>query len=129
MAAWEDWRSREVSCWILGIWLIPGLVCVLETGIAEHLRAAMIGAMMLLLSRTSGGSLGKGDGLFFLMTACYLDFGETLLLFLMSLGISSVWGMAIFLRRQWGGRRCAESVPFLACAWPPGVWLILRHVF
>lgn len=127
LAAWEDLRSRELPYWIPAVWLIPGTVYAVANGFMNHLGAAAVGAAMLLLSRATRGALGEGDGLFFLMSACYLDFGETVVLFLAGLGISCVWSMGILLRSRWRMSRCAgESVPFLTCVWLPGVWLVCR---
>ena len=129
LAAWEDLRRREFPYWILGVWLVPGAVYAVMSGIGDHLIAAAVGAVMLLLSKATRGALGEGDGLFFLLTACYLRFLETAALFLMGLGVSGVWSMGILLRSRWRADTCAgDTVPFLTCVWLPGVWLVCRQL-
>ncbi len=125
LAAGEDLRSREFPWWILWLWLIPGAANLLLTDTADHLLAAGVGLVMLLLSKATEGALGEGDGLFFLLSACYLGFLETAALFLASLGVSCIWGISLLLRERWKGG-AMETVPFLACAWFPGVWLVCR---
>lgn len=127
-AAWEDWKSREVSliflCFAAGLGFWNLYLCRDCT----HLAAAGIGMCMLVFSKMTRGALGEGDGWFFLVSACYLDFREVLCLLLGSMGIGSVWGMALLLYGQWSGqRRMADAtIPFLTCAWPVGLWLITR---
>ncbi len=127
IAAWEDIKSREVSGRLLWFLLIPGMMNVFLSEVPGHLAAASVGAAMLLLSYVTRGALGKGDGLFFLLSACYLEFGEVFLLFFLGLGISSAWSMSVVLRSFLTGRdKRSETIPFLACVWLPGVWLTCR---
>ncbi len=127
LAAWEDLRSREFPYWIFWFWLIPGLGNVVTDSVWKHLGAASVGTGMLLVSRVTGGALGAGDGLFFLLSACYLDLQETVLLFLMALGISCLWSMTAVLRSfATAAAGKTMTIPFLACAWLPGLWLICR---
>ncbi len=125
LAAWEDMKYRQVSFLALVLLLVPGiwnLWCVWNQGTAEvglYLAAAVVGVGMLLLSKATRGAMGEGDGLFFLVSACYLDIGEICILFLGSLGICCVWGVLLTLR---GSRKTA--IPFLTCAWPVGIWLM-----
>ncbi len=122
----QDLKYRKISLEVLGLWLLPGCVNMVRSGdIAGHLSAAGVGVFMLLLSRATRGAIGMGDGLFFLLTACYLRLHETALLFLASLGISCIWGIFL-LFRAWrtGDNGYSKSVPFLTCAWLPGLWII-----
>ncbi len=128
LAAWEDLRSREFPYWIFWLWLIPGIGHAVTDGFLGHLEAASVGVGLLLVSRATRGALGQGDGLFFLLSACYLDLREIGLLLMMSLGISSIWSMVIVLRScmsQTGGSR-GRTIPLLACTWLPGLWLVWR---
>ncbi len=124
LAAWEDVRRREISARILGLWLVPGLVYVCFSGWTEHVKAAAVGAGLLLLAKATRGAVGEGDGLFFLVTACYLGWSETVALFMAALGVSCLWSSALMLRGFWTGKGTAGmTVPFLACAWLPGLWV------
>lgn len=128
MAA-EDLRSRRISLVFLGLWIIPGIWNLSAQGagseVLPHLGAAVMGLGLLFLSRVTRGALGAGDGWFFLASACYLDLREILVLFLMSLAVSFLWGTCLLLKyRDRSGFQ--KSVPFLACAWLPGLWIVVR---
>ncbi len=124
-AAWDDARRREVPMQMLGLWLVPGLIYACASGWAEHVKAAAVGACLLLLSRMTEGAVGEGDGLFFLVTACYLGWKETAVLFLASLGVSCLWSTVLMMRGFWTGKGTAGmTVPFLTCVWLPGLWFL-----
>ena len=107
--------------------LVPGIVNMCMTDVRGHLAAASVGAAMILMSYATRGALGMGDGLFFLLSACFLSFQEELLLFFLGLGLSSVWSMGIVLCAFFAGRDTrSRTIPFLACVWPAGVWLVCR---
>lgn len=129
-AAVEDLRYREISMRLLALGLVPGVANLFAAGdgIWSHGAAAGIGIVMLLLSKATRGAMGEGDGLFFLLTACYLDFREILTLFLASLAFSCVWGTGILLKGRLLDRETlGRTVPFLACAWLPGILIACRY--
>ena len=118
VAAWEDLRERQVSMMLLMCFFIPGMrnMCIADGKV--HWWAMLTGLGMLLLSKVTDGSLGKGDGCFFLVRACYLNFKEISLLFLGSLGISCVWAMVLLGKRYWTKDmgKVKDTIPFLTCA-------------
>ena len=128
-AAWEDWKSRKISMVLLCIAALPGIWNMCVSDIWMHLRAAWIGIVMLAVSKATRGALGEGDGWFFLLSACYLEQKELVLLLLGSLGIGCVWGMALLMYGRWSGKYEAarETIPFLTCAWPVGIWLAVME--
>ena len=132
LAAAEDFRSRRISLELLAAGLVFGsvrLTAMIAAGsdVATHLRAFCIGLAMLILSRATRGAIGEGDGLFFLLTACFLNLGETVIFFLASLAVSCLWGICCIAKGLYTGQsRWKESIPFLTCAWLPGLWIIWR---
>ena len=155
-AAYQDLRERQVSGMLLVCGAVAGMAgyCLmaeemyrgmLETRIdAERVdlmvkavripaarigKAAGIGGTMLILAKLTQGAIGCGDGLFFLMSACYWDWKYLMALFLGALGVSSAWGMILLMKRQWsrGGihaGKMMETIPFLTCCLVPGVCLV-----
>ncbi len=125
-AAAEDVKYRQISLEITGLWLAPGLFCLFFSsgGLKSHLPAFAVGIVMLILSKATCGAIGAGDGLFFLLTACYLNFRETAFLFLAGLAVSFLWSTYLLLK-GWisGSSNLHQSVPFLACVWLPGLWI------
>lgn len=155
-AAYQDLRERQVSVpllvigagmGILGSCLMAGemyrgmleiridaervdlLVKAVKIPAARIGKAAGIGGTMLILAKLTRGAIGCGDGLFFLMSACYWDWKYLMVLFLGALGVSSAWGMILLMKRQWsrGGihaGKMVETIPFLTCCLVPGVYLV-----
>ena len=162
VAAYQDFRERQVSVRWLACGAAAGMIgcCLmageryqgmLETGInVERVsllmnivkiqivrigKAAGIGIALLILAKLTRGAMGGGDGLFFLMSAFYWDWKELLVLFLETLAISSAWGIALLMKRQWNRAgtpsvRWKETIPFLTCCLIPGilqVWNVLMQ--
>ena len=155
VAAIQDFRERQVSVplllvgagmGILGVCLMTGewyenwtetgidaervdlLVKLAEMQVVRVGKAAGIGVILLILAKLTRGAIGSGDGLFFLMSACYWDWKDLMVLFLGALAVSSVWGMILLMKRQWsrGGihaGKTKETIPFLTCCLVPGVFL------
>ena len=59
---------------------VPGLWNFFDSGPMLHGPALLAGIGLVLLSRLTEGALGEGDGLFFLISACYLTLPEVLAL-------------------------------------------------
>ena len=116
----ETWTDMEQADW---------MVKYLEMQAVRIGKAAGIGMILLILAKVTGGAMGYGDGLFFLMSACYWEWKYLLVLFLGALGVSSAWGMALLMKRQWsrGGNhvdQSKETIPFLTCCLVPGAFLV-----
>lgn len=128
-AAWEDLKTRQVSFLTLLLLAVPGIGNLWYvwnqgfTAVGMHGASVILAVMMILLSNLTEGAIGEGDGLFFLVSACYLDIWDLGILFLGSLGISCGWGAILMLRRD-----MSHTIPFLACAWLVGLWILWRSL-
>lgn len=126
MAAVWDIKERTVSCILLIICGGFGIVYAWGTEISVHFQGVMIGIGMLILSRVTCGAIGTGDGWFFVASAWYLNAEEMWQLLLGSLTISWLWGIGVILKRSWQGKNIRkDTLPFLACTWPVGIWILL----
>lgn len=119
-AAWEDLRSRQVSFVILFIGFAVGITSMCLSGIWEHVLAGIMGLIMVGLSKITGGALGEGDGWFYLFSACYWNIWEIGGLFLGGLSVGFVWATFLLMNKK------NTTIPFLACTWPIGVWMVCR---
>ena len=145
-AAIQDFRTRHIHTLLLGMGLLlrffilvwgNGTDSVMQTGYLDLLslltvwaKAAAVGAAMLMTGRVSRGGIGDGDGMFFLMSALFWDWESLLFLFLWALGISSVWGMVLFMQKRWSEdcKAVQKTIPFLTCCFFPGVWLVAAKI-
>lgn len=127
IAAAYDIKERMVSCKILAVCGSVGMIYALATGMACHVQGLAVGAGMLLMSRVTRGAIGAGDGWFFAASAWYLNSGEIWTLLLGGLSVSWCWGAGFILHRALHGRNASEdTLPFLACMWPVGLWILVR---
>lgn len=126
-AAVSDVKERTVSYRILAICGVFGALYGWKTGIAGHGAGVILGLGILAVSKGTRGAVGEGDGWFLITSAGYLEPGETWIFLLGGLTLSWVWGAGVILYRAWRGERVGkETLPFLACLWPAGVWILLR---
>lgn len=127
IAAVSDIKERMVSYRILAVCGFFGMVYGMVTGMICHIQGLALGLGFLLLSRITHGAIGIGDGWFLTVSAWYLDAQEVWTLLLGGLLISWCWSVGLILcgvcRRKQVYR---AALPFLACMWPAGVWILLE---
>lgn len=147
-AAWQDVRRREISGWFLCCFgavffilqlcrrIIPetwGIdLSMLSKGMStslslEELAGGMaIGAALLFIGQITKGAIGTGDGLFFLVSGCYLGFYKNLFFLCISLFLSSGAGLLCLV---WGRRKGQDwrgkKLPFLVFAFLPGILITM----
>lgn len=130
LAAWKDLKYRKIPMWLYIIFGLAGMAINflrMEIGWLEVLASLLPGALLLLLTKCSRGAVGAGDGLFFLVSAVYLGFWNTIELLLYGLIFCStcclgmlVWGIVTGVDvRKWK----LPFLPFLLPAWMfMGLW-------
>ena len=126
-ASWQDAKSRKIPIWLFALFgAIGAAVRILgkQAGMADT-AAFLPGLFLLAVCACTGGAVGAGDGCFFLVSACFLTPGCTVLLFLCGLlccGACSLgmftWG---FVRKIDAGKIRLPFLPFLIPAW---VWIV-----
>lgn len=154
-AAWQDFRRRSISRQtftsagmagiVLRLWLCAGAaesaaaaepggaLPLLSGGIGGSLMeelgrlglAVIPGLLLLWLSRATRESVGRGDGLFFVVSGIYLGLGINLFLLIGGLFLCFpvsaallMWGK---LHGKWLGK---EKLPFLPFVIPLGMGVI-----
>ena len=115
-AAYEDWKTGELSILLIGAGGIAGIVyqVVVKKASATELTAgAAVGFMLLLIAFASRQGIGYGDG--FLMMAAGIFLGGTrcilLLLYALLLSLLYVVLMRLCRQKQWKDR--IVFAPFL----------------
>lgn len=127
IAAISDLKERVVSCRVLAVCGTFGMAYAAITGMACHIQGLAVGMGILLVSKATRGAVGEGDGWFFVASAWYLNAKEAWTLLMGSLSVSWCWGAGLILYRAWSGRNTDHAtMPFLACMWPAGVWILLQ---
>lgn len=140
VAAGQDLKKRRVDLWIYGVF--GGLAFLLAadrqlrgiTGFQwqEYIGGISLGLMLLGVGMISRGSVGMGDGLFFLISGMILKLPENMLLLsygLLLCGLYSL-GYLVWLRFRSIGIRTmrTQMIPFLPFLVPPGIWLLAAGI-
>lgn len=96
----EDLRDRKIT---VTVTLFSGILGILlhmlslEISIFEMIAGMMTGVWVLLLGRLTGGKIGTGDGIVFMLTGLYLGVQKNLALMCISFTLAGVWGMFVLL--------------------------------
>lgn len=128
MAAVSDIKERMVSCRVLFVCGIFGIIYGISTGVSSHIQGLSVGLAIVFMSKVTRGAIGLGDGWFFIASAWYLNTKEMWTLLLISLSVGWIWSIGLILRGIRYGRNTNNStVPFLACMWPAGMWILIQE--
>lgn len=126
LAAVSDKRTRSVSCRLLAVCGLCGFLYGWSTGITEHLAGVLAGVVMLVLGKLTRGAMGSGDGWFILASAGYLTAEEMWVLLLGGFGVSFMLAVGLILMRVRRGKAVRDdTIPFLTCMWPVGLWILI----
>ena len=123
-AAW-DLLKKEVP---LGLYLCGALLAVLTRGFgwltADGCFSIGIGIGLLFLTLVSGGRIGAGDGMFFLVSGMYLECRVNAALFFYGLMLCCIYCLwaGVYSRIKYQQIQ-NKTVPFLPFLVPVGVWL------
>lgn len=125
----DIWSRTLPSYLLFGLFLfgVPAfllrLVSISEPfsfrGILQLMLSFAPGALLLLLGLFSGEAVGLGDGLFFLLSGCYIPGLPLLLILLLGLFTSALVSIGLLVYGRWKGKSMRKrSIPFLPCLIP-----------
>lgn len=114
-----DLKERAVSVKVFFLYFLSGTVMAIHAGrgITDILLSSAPGMAFLVFSHFSGGRLGGGDALYFILTALFLRFGQVMFVVLFSLFSAALASLFLIF----AGR--TKPLPFLA--FMPGTLLLL----
>lgn len=134
IAAGCDFKKQEIPWGVFGAGAVPAFgfriyewICLGQSFLIRQIVLSMgVGAFLLLLSAVSNEAIGKGDGMFFLVSGLYLTFWENLVLFFNGLLLIGVFCLFFTVyRRKQGKFARSDTIPFLPFLIPGGIWMIL----
>lgn len=124
VAAWWDLKQRAVPFYVYAAFGAAGLwenFYFSHYSWVEIFFALIPGFLLILLTKLSNGSIGIGDGCFFLVAGIYQSFWNTLALLFYGLLFCSMCSMGIivfgFLSAVSVRKRRLPFLPFLIPAW------------
>ena len=99
---------------------IAGLICHLmyrSQSIYSMLGGMVFGGVVFLFSLASGGKIGPGDGIVFMLTGLYLGVEKNLALMLIAFMLAGFWGLIAILVLHRDKKEKIPFIPFLFLAY------------
>jgi leader peptidase (prepilin peptidase)/N-methyltransferase len=128
IAAWQDLRRLEIDLWIFGVFGLAAVVLCIDSFILggepswkECLAGGLFGGGFLLISRVSGGGIGVGDGLFFVVAGLLLGLEKCILLFVGATFLCGIYSLCFYTYKRLRynlhvGKQLLPFLPFAAAA-------------
>ena len=116
MSAYQDWRKKKVSMYLVFVAGIVGLLCHLcsrQIDVTDMLLGAAIGAVILLCGFVSGEKIGYGDGAIVIVCGIFLGFDANLELLCIALVLLEVVALFLIVVKRKGRRYQIPFIPFL----------------
>lgn len=114
--AYQDWKKKKISIYLLLASGIVGLLCHLcsrEPGTVDMLLGAAIGAVLLLCGFATREKIGYGDGAMLMVSGIFLGFAANLELLLVSLCLLEIAALFFIVIKRKGRRYQIPFIPFL----------------
>ncbi len=114
------------------IWLLRFVAAIQSAAspaqLSELLLSFLPGLLLLLLHRLAGNAIGSGDGLFLLISGCYLSLTRLTLLLLTGIFLSGLLAILLLSIGHLRRRSMRKStIPFIPCMLP-GLCFFSSHV-
>ena len=126
--AWKDLKEKEIPLIFFVVAAAAGVIWAagdLGTGgwkegeqvfrkLFGQAASLLPGTGLLIISYCTKGAVGKGDGLFFLVSGLYLGFWKCLALLFCGLLFCSAWGLGMLIWGFCAGKKVKDiRLPFL----------------
>lgn len=116
----EDVRKKRILLGPVFILGIVGLILHLyyrNISVCNMLAGCLIGVILLLVSKLTGGKIGIGDGLILIVTGIYLGYEDNVMLFMHGLLFCGIWSLLLLVLKKKKGSDEVPFVPFLLLAY------------
>lgn len=124
VCAYTDVKRKRISLLLLGTYFAAGLCLLTAEGFsgADDLLAGMaVGVFIFLLHKLTGGGIGLGDAMLFIVTGIYLGFTRNMQLFLLALLFGALCSMILLMT---GKVRRGCELPFVPFALLAYFWVV-----
>ena len=120
--AWKDLKEKEIPLIFFVVAAAAGVIWA--AGDLGQAASLLPGTGLLIISYCTKGAVGKGDGLFFLVSGLYLGFWKCLALLFCGLLFCSAWGLGMLIWGFCAGKKVKDiRLPFLPFLIPAAVIL------
>lgn len=129
IAAWQDYHKKSVSTWIYVFFATSGIIIrylkLGEWSFFNLLGSISAGVVLLWICVLTKGSIGEGDGWFFVISGLYLSYFHNWMLLIYGMIGSCIFGL-IYLVISYFQFQCIKrkTIAFLPILLIPGLWVI-----
>jgi len=120
-----DLKERAIPVWFFIISMLMAIgaeLCSGSVNITASIGGTIIGFMLLAISKLTGGQIGEGDGIVFLITGVVLGFKNNFLLLLEALFLSFVFSLVFLLLKKINIKTKLPFLPFVLVAFIMEMW-------
>lgn len=113
IVAIQDLIAKKIKVWVVilsGVFLCICIPFCPSISLLNRIMGLTLGLWLLLISKTTGGKIGMGDGLVICVTGMGLGFWSNLELFALALLIAAIFSI-VLLALKLADRK--KSIPFL----------------
>lgn len=115
----EDIRKKQITVSLAILSAIAAVImhlCYQTESIYSMLAGALVGSLILIVSKITNGKIGMGDGVVFMLTGFYLGAEKNLELMFLSFCLAGIWAwIKVFLFHK--GKEELPFLPFLFLAY------------
>lgn len=114
-----DIRDKTLPWSITVAGIVAGVVCMImeKRMTPELLNGLLPGAIMLVLSRLTGGAIGYGDGMLVLALGLFYEVNGLMFLLMTGIFYAGIVGLILLLFFHKKGKYELPFVPFLFLGW------------
>lgn len=120
VTAWTDYRRKQVSMLLLGVFAglgITGQLIWKQESLVSLAAGILPGMLVLGAGRLTKGGIGAGDGWILCVTGIYLGFYKNMQLFFTALLFSAISGVVLIAAKKANRKTELAFVPFLLAAY------------
>lgn len=119
--AWEDYHTKTVNVIAAIVAAVIGVILRLLQGnreicLGEILAGVSVGMVLLFISYLTKENVGRGDGILFMVTGCYLDCMKNVILLIYTFLIVGGFCVICVITKRLGKTDSVPMIPFMLLA-------------
>ena len=123
----SDFRYKKITLKSFLIYFIIGVVILIlsiqnqvKVEIYEIIKSILFGLIIIFVSIISKSAIGRGDGIYFMLNAFYVNFVTNITMFITGIYIMFLFSIYIYIKNR--GRVKNLTLPFIPFLLPYGIW-------
>lgn len=129
----NDFKYKRITLKSFFIYLIIGIVILILSIInqnkiefVEIIKSIAFGSIIIFISIVTKSAIGRGDGIYFIINAFYINFITNITMFITGIYIMFLFCIFIYIKNN--GNVKNLKLPFIPFLLPYGIWSFLCTV-